>query len=86
MTTSEVVRARVAAGDIQVGDRVARSRGLEFLEVTAVHRLVVTVRLHFVDGSMDWPRVEATWWRELPAPGVAYAEPPADVRGGPAAS
>lgn len=86
MTTTEVVRARVAAGDIQVGDRVARSRGLEFLEVLEVKRLVVTVRLHFADGSMDWPRADATWWRELPGPGVAYAAAAAGRREGPVAS
>lgn len=60
-----MVCARVLAGDIEVGDRVARSRSQEFLEVTRVEPIVVTVRLHFADGSMDWPRREASWWREV---------------------
>jgi hypothetical protein len=76
--TSEITRARVTAGDIQVGDRVARSRGMAFLEVVELKRLVVTVRLHFEDGSIDWPRLDASWWRELPLGAGAGYSPSAD--------
>jgi hypothetical protein len=84
MVNEDVTRARVTAGDIRVGDRVARSRGMRFLKVMELKRQVVTVRLLFEDGSMDWPRLDACWWREI-AP-VAFTAPGDGVRVGPAAS
>ena len=85
--------ARVVAGDIEVGDSVARSRSLPFLQVMRVEPLVVTVRLHFEDGSMDWPRREACWWRELRSgtdqpveKTLAFAGAADGERGGPSAS
>ncbi len=79
-----LVCVRVLAGDIEVGDRVARRRSQEFLEVVGLRRLVATVRLEFEDGSMDWPRMEASWWRELTP--VAFTAAAAGRREGPPAS
>ncbi len=62
---TSVVCARVLAGDIEVGDRVARRRSQEFLAVVRLRRLVATVRLEFEDGSIDWPRQEAFWWCQV---------------------
>jgi hypothetical protein len=94
MTPDEYLRVLprrcIATG--RLGDRVARSRGMAFLEIVELKRLVVTVRLHFEDGSIDWPRLDASWWREL-RPGcpsadqtVAFEETPVGERVGPAAS
>lgn len=75
---------RVSAGDIEVGDRVAVAPAHEFVEVLAVERLVVSVRLRYADGCLAIPRAEARWWRELTP--VAFTSDAEGVRVGPAAS
>lgn len=55
---------RVAAGDIQVGDRVARARTHTFVKVAAINRGVTAVRLLDEHGAtIARPRKTAQLWR-----------------------
>lgn len=59
---------RVAAGDIQPGDLVARTRTTEFERVHAVQHGPVAVRFLTESGrTIARPRKTAMWWREVRA-------------------
>lgn len=63
---------RVAAGDIQVGDRVARARTHPFVRVAAVRHGSSAVRLLGEHGAtIARPQKTAPWWRVAKKPSVA---------------
>lgn len=77
MTTTQQTTTyeRVEAGDVQPGDRVARTRNAEFHEVAAIDQGATTVRFHYADhGGTDRPRRIALWWREVEASNDDRAE------------
>jgi hypothetical protein len=54
---------RIEAGQIQVGDRVARARNHQFFRVVGVSAGEKAVRLLCHDGGSVRPRKSALWWR-----------------------
>lgn len=65
-TTTATTYERVEAGDVRVGDRVARTRKAPFHEVADIDQGSTTVRFHYADhGGTDRPRRIALWWREV---------------------
>ena len=56
---------RIDAGQIQPGDRVARTRTRPFFEVKAVSHGPVAVTIAYTTGGRDRPRKTARWWREV---------------------
>jgi hypothetical protein len=55
---------RVAAGDIQVGDRVARARTSPFVTVAVIRHGSTAVRLLNEHGAtIARPQKTASWWR-----------------------
>lgn len=68
----EVRYVRVLAGDVQVGDVIARTRTETFYRVTDVRRGEVSVWLTLDNGPGEFggrirPRATARLWRVLPA-------------------